>query len=264
MSLPHPSATGSWCLPDAVPPGAPTHGPMIGWPAAGVLAGNQHAGEQSAAPACEWGGLVPEDRSAPHPAPSQPPAAVRISLILPCCVSVIRRVASFSPTRVAEAAAESVSGRAAAPLAIDRELTDSRPERMVRAMGPELVWRLQHVWPKGTSDLTEINLLDLDDNEARQIVEQVEDVKRAFERFVAEDVVPHISRQPTRLGLVETVRLFTSEFSMNTDYLLLLSGILEGTGGVITQIEERYTITATDELGRFAELETYDLTKSSK
>jgi len=68
----------------------------------------------------------------------------------------------------------------------------------------------------------------------------------------------------TRVGLVETVRLFTSEFSMNTDYLLMLSGILAGNGGVIAQIEERYTITATEELGRFAEQATYDLSKSSK
>lgn len=135
---------------------------------------------------------------------------------------------------------------------------------MVRAMGPELVWRLQHVWPIDTPDLTEVNLFDVDDDEARRLVNQVEDVKRTFERFVAEDVVPHISRQPTRVGLVETVRLFTSEFSMNTDYLLLLSGILEGHGGVIAQIKERYTVTTTEELGRFAELETYDLAKSSE
>ncbi len=62
--------------------------------------------------------------------------------------------------------------------------------------------------------------------------------------------MPHISRHPTRVGLVETVRLFTSEFSMNTDYLLMLSGILADNGGVIAQIEERYTITATCRLGR--------------
>lgn len=135
---------------------------------------------------------------------------------------------------------------------------------MVRAMEPELVWGLRHVWPKDTPDLTEVNLSDVEDDEARRLVNQVEDVKRTFERFVAEDVVPHISRQPTRVGLVETVRLFNSEFSMNTDYLLLLSGILEGHAGVITQIEERYTITTTEELGRFAELATYDLSKSSE
>jgi hypothetical protein len=135
---------------------------------------------------------------------------------------------------------------------------------MVRTVGPELVWRLQHVWPKDTPDLTEINLSDVDDEEARRLVNQVEDVKRTFERFVAEDVVPHISRQPTRVGLVETVRLFNSEFSMNTDYLLLLSGILEGHGGVIAQIEERYTITTTEELGRFAELATYDVSEASE
>jgi hypothetical protein len=131
-------------------------------------------------------------------------------------------------------------------------------------MGPELVWRLQHVWPKDQPDLTDVDLSGLDDEEARQIVNQVEDVKREFERFVAEDVVPHISRQPTRVGIVETVRLFNSEYSMNTDYLLLLSGILGGNGGVLGQIEERYTITATEELGRFAELATYNLSKSSQ
>jgi len=135
---------------------------------------------------------------------------------------------------------------------------------MVRAMGPELVWRLRHVWPKDTPDLTEVNLSDLDDDEARRLVDQVENVKRTFERFVEEDVVPRISRQPTRVGLVETVRLFNSEFSMNTDYLLLLSGILDGNGGVITQIEEHYTIATTEELGRFAELATYDLSKPSE
>ena len=131
-------------------------------------------------------------------------------------------------------------------------------------MGPELVWRLRHVWPKDTAELTEVNLSDLDDDETTRLVNQVEDVKRTFERFIEEDVVPHISRQPTRVGLVETLRLFNSEFSMNTDYLLLLSGILGGHGGVITQIEERYTIATTEELGRFAELATYDLTKSSE
>jgi hypothetical protein len=131
-------------------------------------------------------------------------------------------------------------------------------------MGSELVWRLQHVWPKGQPNLTDVDLSGLDDDEARRIVNQVEDVKREFERFVAEDVVPHISRQPTRAGVVETVRLFNSEYSMNTDYLLLLSGILVGNGGVLDQIAERYTITATEELGMFAELATYDLSKSSQ
>lgn len=128
---------------------------------------------------------------------------------------------------------------------------------------PEIVWRLQHVWPKDTPDVTEVNLSDIDDDEARRLVDQVEDVKGAFERFVAEDVVPHISQIPTRAGMVETVRLFSSGFSMNTDYLLLLSGILGGNGGVLDQIAERYTITTTEELGRFNELETYDLSKPS-
>jgi hypothetical protein len=129
-------------------------------------------------------------------------------------------------------------------------------------MGPELAWRLQHVWPKDRPNLTDVDLSTLDDEEARRIVNQVEDVKREFERFVAEDVVPHISRQPTRVGVVETVRLFNSEYSMNTDYLLLLSGILGGNGGVLDLIADRYAITATEELGRFAELATYDLEKA--
>jgi len=129
-------------------------------------------------------------------------------------------------------------------------------------MGPELAWRLQHVWPKDQPNVTDVDLSTLDDEAARRIVNQVEDVKREFERFVADDVVPHISRQPTRVGVVETVRLFNSEYSMNTDYLLLLSGILSGNGGVLDLIAARYTITATEELGRFAELATYDLEKS--
>jgi len=129
-------------------------------------------------------------------------------------------------------------------------------------MGPELAWRLQHVWPKDQPNVTDVDLSTLDDEAARRIVNQVEDVKREFERFVAEDVVPHISRQPTRVGVVDTVRLFNSEYSMNTDYLLLLSGILGGNGGVLDLIAARYTITAAEELGRFAELATYDLEKS--
>ena len=97
-------------------------------------------------------------------------------------------------------------------------------------MGPELVWQLQHVWPKGTPDLTTVDISSLPDTEAERIVEQVEDVKREFERFFADDVVPHISLSPTAFGAVETVRLFTSGHSMNTDYLLLLSGIWMATG----------------------------------
>jgi hypothetical protein len=128
-------------------------------------------------------------------------------------------------------------------------------------MGPEVVWRLQHVWPKDTPDLTDSDLSRLDDPEARRVVDQVEDVKREFERFIGEDVVPHIFQEPTRAGVVETVRLFTSNHSMNTDYLLLLSGILNGNGGVLDLIAERYTITVTDELGMFAEVATYDVAK---
>jgi hypothetical protein len=132
---------------------------------------------------------------------------------------------------------------------------------MVGVMGTEVVWRLQHVWPKDTPDLTDTDLSRLDDGAVRQIVDQVEDVKREFERFIGEDVVPHISQEPTRNGVVETVRLFTSDHSMNTDYLLLLSGILDGDGGVLDLIAERYTITAKDELGLFVELATYDVAK---
>jgi hypothetical protein len=131
-------------------------------------------------------------------------------------------------------------------------------------MGPEIVWRLQHVWPKDAPDLTEIRLSDVDDDEARRLVNQVEDVKRAFERFIAEQVVPYIPRGPTRLGVVETLRLFSSGHSMNTDYLLLLSGILEGSGGVLDLIAERYTITTAEELGRFSEMETFELANSSE
>ncbi len=129
-------------------------------------------------------------------------------------------------------------------------------------MEPEIVWRLQHVWPKDTPDLTTTDLSGLDDAEAERIVNQVEDVKRAFESFIAQDVVPHISQAPTRAGIVESLRLFTSETSMNTDYLLLLSGILDGNGGVLDQIAARYTVTATEALGRFSELETYKLPPS--
>ena len=131
-------------------------------------------------------------------------------------------------------------------------------------MGPELVWQLQHVWPKDTPDLTTVDISSLPDTEAERIVEQVEDVKREFERFFADDVVPHISLSPTAFGAVETVRLFTSGHSMNTDYLLLLSGILDGNGGVVDQITQSYTVTAAQEIGRFSELATYDLTKVSK
>lgn len=124
-------------------------------------------------------------------------------------------------------------------------------------MSAEIVWRLKNVWPKGTPDLTEIDINELPDDEARRIVNEVEETKRAFERYVAEEVVPRVSREPTRFGLVETLRMFTSEISMNSDYLLLLSGILGGNGGVLKLIEERYTIAAVEELGRFSEMETH-------
>ena len=131
-------------------------------------------------------------------------------------------------------------------------------------MGPEIVWRLQHVWPKDIPDVTETKLSDLNDDEARELVNQVEDVKREFERVFVEELLPRIPTKPTRVGLVETVRLFTSGHSMNTDFLLLLSGILSGSGGMVEQIAERYTITATEELGRFSELETHELPESGE
>ena len=128
----------------------------------------------------------------------------------------------------------------------------------------EIVWRLQHVWPKDVPDVTEINLSEVDGEEARRLGNQVADVRRAFERFIAEEVLPHIPRRPTRAGSVKTLRLFTSRHSMNTDYLLLLSGIVGGSGGVLDQIAERYTITTTEELGRFSELETYEIPESGE
>ena len=131
-------------------------------------------------------------------------------------------------------------------------------------MGPEIAWLLRHVWPKDTPDLTEISLSDVDDDEARRLVNQVEDVKSAFERFVAEELVPRIPRDPTRLGVVESLRLFSSGHSMNTDYLLLVSGILGGNGGVLDLAAERYTIKAAEELGRFSELETLTLRESGE
>ena len=124
-------------------------------------------------------------------------------------------------------------------------------------MGSEIVWRLR-VWPKGLPDLTQVDLSDVDDDEARRLVNQVEAVKREFEDFVREDVVPNISQEPSRVGIVKTLRLFSSAHSMNTNYLLLLSGILSGTGGVLDQISERYTISSTEQLGLFSQLETYE------
>ena len=124
-------------------------------------------------------------------------------------------------------------------------------------MGSEIVWRLR-VWPKGVPDLTQVDLSDVDDDEARRLVNQVEAVKRGFEDFVREDVVPNISQEPSRVGIVKTLRLFSSAHSMNTNYLLLLSGILSGTGGVLDQIGERYTVSSTEQLGLFSQLETYE------
>jgi hypothetical protein len=41
---------------------------------------------------------------------------------------------------------------------------------------------------------------------------------------------------------------------MDTDYLLLVSGIVRGSGGVLDLIAERYTISAAEELGISASL----------
>jgi hypothetical protein len=130
-------------------------------------------------------------------------------------------------------------------------------------MGPEIVWLLRNVWPKDTPNLTGTSLASVDDDEARRLVNAVEDVKREFERYLAEDVAPHISRSPTRVGVVESVRLFTSEHSMNTDYLMMISGVLSGNGGVVEMVERRYTIAAVEELGRFSEMPGLDLSASA-
>jgi len=128
-------------------------------------------------------------------------------------------------------------------------------------MGPEIVWLLRNVWPKDTPDLTGTSLASVDDDEARRLVNAVEDVKREFERYLAQDVAPHISLSPTRVGVVESVRLFNSEHSMNTDYLMMISGVLAGNGGVLEMGEQRYTIAAVEELGRFSEMPGLDLSR---
>ena len=128
-------------------------------------------------------------------------------------------------------------------------------------MGPEIVWLLRNVWPKDTPDLTGTSLASVDDDEARRLVNAVEDVKREFERYLAQDVAPHISLSPTRVGVVESVRLFNSEHSMNTDYLMMISGVLSGNGGVLEMVEQRYTIAAVEELGRFSEMPGLDLSR---
>ena len=128
-------------------------------------------------------------------------------------------------------------------------------------MGPEIVWLLRNVWPKDTPDLTGTSLASVDDDEARRLVNAVEDVKREFERYLAQDVAPQISLSPTRVGVVESVRLFNSEHSMNTDYLMMISGVLAGNGGVLEMVEQRYTIAAVEELGRFSEMPGLDLSR---
>jgi hypothetical protein len=143
-------------------------------------------------------------------------------------------------------------------------MVGSRTKGRWEAMGPEIVWLLRHVWPNDTPDLTEINLSDVDDDEARRLVNQVKDVRGAFERFVAEELVPRIPRNPTRSGVVKSLRLFRSGHSMNTDYLLLVSGLVGGDGGVLDLIAERYTISAAEKLGRFSELETLTLRESDE
>lgn len=128
-------------------------------------------------------------------------------------------------------------------------------------MGPEIVWLLRNVWPKDTPNLTGTSLASVDDDEARRLVNAVEDVKRELERYLADDVAAHISLTPTRVGVVESVRFFTSGHSMNTDYLMMISGILGGNGGVLELVEQRYTIAAVEELGRFSELPGLDLSR---
>ena len=61
--------------------------------------------------------------------------------------------------------------------------------------------------------------------------------------------------------MVESVRLFNSEHSMNTDYLMMISGVLAGNGGVLEMVEQRYTIAAVEELGRFSEMPGLDLSR---
>ena len=126
-------------------------------------------------------------------------------------------------------------------------------------MGPEIAWRLQHVWPKGLPDLTDTKLSDVDDAEARRLVEEVEQVKRTFERYFADEVVPNVPTTPNRVGVVDSLRLFTSQHSMNTDYLLFLSGVLHGSGGVLDLIGERYNVTAAEELGRYGEMPAHEI-----
>jgi hypothetical protein len=126
-------------------------------------------------------------------------------------------------------------------------------------MGPEIAWRLRHVWPKGQPDLTDTKLSDVDDDEARRLVNAVEEVKRTFERYFGDEIVPNVPRTPTRVGVVETVRLFTSQHSMNTDYLMMVSGILSGSGGILDLISEQYIFAAAEELGRYSEDSHYEI-----
>ena len=129
-------------------------------------------------------------------------------------------------------------------------------------MGPELAWLLRNVWPKDTPNLTETSLASVDDDEARRLVNEVERVKAEFERYLVEDVVPHISLSPTRVGVVESVRFFMSEHSMNTDCLVMVSGVLSGNGGIVDLLQRRYTIGSVEELGRFSERPTVDLRRT--
>jgi hypothetical protein len=52
----------------------------------------------------------------------------------------------------------------------------------------EIVWRLQHVWLKDVPELTGINLSQVYSDEASRLGKQVADVRRAFQRFIAEEV----------------------------------------------------------------------------
>ena len=98
-------------------------------------------------------------------------------------------------------------------------------------MGPEIAWLLRNVWPKDTPNLTETSLASVDDDEARRLVNEVESVKRGVRALLVEDVARTSPCHATRVGVVERSGCSTSGHSMNTDYLMLISGVLAGNGG---------------------------------
>jgi hypothetical protein len=53
-----------------------------------------------------------------------------------------------------------------------------------------------------------------------------------------------------------------SEHSMNTDCLVMVSGVLSGNGGIVDLLQRRYTIGSVEELGRFSERPTVDLRRT--